>query len=553
MAEEVFTWVTKVPASYVPKIVDELQRLHPKDPASDLPLVALPTLHFANVILFEHPLDPGAAGPPSATLVFEHNIDGPYREYARLCVDKCAAGLNRIYRWCEGYKGGDPEQILSFLAAHRRSPQLFHLGHVDRSVETIRGDFELRRSIRAELAANDPLRKRSPVEQVRELRRMANRPRGWRRVWLNWRPYHEEWTTPPDRQKPTTPLSEIRWKPQVRSWWRALRAGFLMALGSLLGAALIVLLHPYFPAAVVAVAEFGIVFGVVHRTSADARIVRGLIVAGVVVLVAAAAANGALALVLKRPLTIAAALVLMPVAALFLHNAYILATLKPARFPKLAAGDVLGLLEVEDTDEHGIYNHVAGLSIFRDAPGAEQHVSSTRQPSRVRLAWRRLRTRAALWTLNLFYRTQFVKGKLVTIPSIHFASWTLFDDGLLFLTNYEGSADRYLDDFFESLAQGVAFIWHDTAPFPRTTDPRRLKVWVRQSQTLAVLRYRADAYANLTVAAINNNTYIRRRLLNGWSPKTAQRFLDRLETTLPEDPSLLDSVDRQLRRAASTS
>jgi hypothetical protein len=80
-----------------------------------------------------------------------------------------------------------------------------------------------------------------------------------------------------------------------------------------------------------------------------------------------------------------------------------------------------------------------------------------------------------------------------------------------------------------------------------------LKVWVRQSQTLAVLRYRADAYANLTVAAINNNTYIRRRLLNGWSPKTAQRFLDRLETTLPEDPSLLDSVDRQLRRAASTS
>src|SRR5207244_376747 len=118
-----------------------------------------------------------------------------------------------------------------------------------------------------------------------------------------------------------------------------------------------------------------------------------------------------------------------------------------------------------------IYNHVAGLSVMKTGLRG----------------FRRLRTWLTLWFLNLIYRTYFVKGKLVSIPSIHFAQWNLIDDGLLFLTNYDGSADSYLDDFFNSLAAGVAFIWDDTAAFPGTTDPRLLKRWVRENQVLAAV------------------------------------------------------------------
>jgi hypothetical protein len=188
--------------------------------------------------------------------------------------------------------------------------------------------------------------------------------------------------------------------------------------------------------------------------------------------------------------------------------------------PKVKAR-VPHLLEAEDLyEKNSHYNHVAGLSELK--PGAR---------------WlRSLRTRLALELLNLFYRTEYVKGKLVNIPSIHFAQWSVVNHRyVLFLTNYDGPADSYLDDFFNNLAFGVAFIWQDTRIFPMSIDPRRLKMWVREGQTLASARYRASVYNGLTVAAINNNTFIRNRLLHGRTEASARRWLRRFATT-PEEP-----------------
>jgi hypothetical protein len=193
------------------------------------------------------------------------------------------------------------------------------------------------------------------------------------------------------------------------------------------------------------------------------------------------------------------------------------------------------LVEAEDRDEHSIYNHVAGLSRLR--------------PDFRGVRW--LRTVLALWFLNLFYRTYFVKGKLVTIPSIHFAQWSLVDgQRLLFLTNYDGSADSYLDDFFNSLAEGVAFIWFDTLLFPRTSDPRLLKLWVRTGQTLASVRYRAPVYQELSVAHIINNNFIRTRLLCGRGDASARRWLRRFATT-PVEPSALSRFIGWLKPSAN--
>ena len=109
------------------------------------------------------------------------------------------------------------------------------------------------------------------------------------------------------------------------------------------------------------------------------------------------------------------------------------------------------------------------------------------------------------------------------------------------MTHYDGPADSYLDDFFNSLALGVAFIWHDTQPFPMTIDPRRLKVWVRKGQTEAAVRYRAAVYDGLTVGAINSNTYIRNRLLRGRGQASARRWLRRF-ATIPDEPAVLSRL-----------
>jgi hypothetical protein len=208
--------------------------------------------------------------------------------------------------------------------------------------------------------------------------------------------------------------------------------------------------------------------------------------------------------------------------------------------PRPVSPDVMtrvpALLEAEDLPVNGHYNHVAGLSELE-----------SRRP------WlRRLRTRLAMGVLNLFYRTEYVKGRLVTIPSIHFAQWSLVENGryLLFLTNYDGPADSYLDDFFNSLALGVAFIWQDTKPYPWTTDPRRLKLWVREGQTLAAVRYRNPVYDGLTVTAINNNAYIRKRLLTRRSASGARRWLRRFTTT-PAEPTRLSRVSGWVKELAA--
>ena len=194
------------------------------------------------------------------------------------------------------------------------------------------------------------------------------------------------------------------------------------------------------------------------------------------------------------------------------------------------------LLEAEDLPKNSHYNHVAGLSKLK--PGL--------------FFWLRcVRTWLALELLNLFYRTEYVKGKLVTIPSIHFAQWSLVNRRyLLFLTNYDGPADSYLDDFFHTLAFGVAFMWQDTLDFPMSIDPRRLKMWVRQEQTLACVRYRAPVYDGLTVTAINNNTYIRKRLLRRLSASDAQRWLRRF-ASIPEEPTVFSRVAGWVKQAAA--
>ena len=111
-------------------------------------------------------------------------------------------------------------------------------------------------------------------------------------------------------------------------------------------------------------------------------------------------------------------------------------------------------------------------------------------------------------------------GQLGGIPTIHFAKWLLVDDDtrLLFLSNYDSSWESYLGDFVDRAAVGLNLAWACTEEYPHTfllalqgaTDEERFKAWSRAHQRPTQVFY--TAYPELSIAALNNNTWIRNGL-----------------------------------------
>jgi hypothetical protein len=112
------------------------------------------------------------------------------------------------------------------------------------------------------------------------------------------------------------------------------------------------------------------------------------------------------------------------------------------------------------------------------------------------------------------------QGSLSGITSIHFARWVVIDGGkrLLFLSNYDGSWENYLDDFIDLASIGLTAIWSNTTGFPRSyflvyggaQDELLFKTLVRQSQRPSIVWY--SAYGDLSMQNIQNNAAIREGL-----------------------------------------
>jgi hypothetical protein len=163
-------------------------------------------------------------------------------------------------------------------------------------------------------------------------------------------------------------------------------------------------------------------------------------------------------------------------------------------------------------EDHIVQNHMASLCYVK--PG-----------------WfRRTTLKLVLYLTNLVARVS-THGKLSGLDSLHFAHWALIDNGrrLLFLTNYDGSWENYLDDFIDKAAIGLTGIWSNTVNFPRTRflvlggarDEKRFKAIARKTQAYTNVWY--SAYPDLTVRGIDNNSDLREDLY---------RSLDQAETKL---------------------
>ncbi len=89
---------------------------------------------------------------------------------------------------------------------------------------------------------------------------------------------------------------------------------------------------------------------------------------------------------------------------------------------------------------------------------------------------------------------------------------------LLFVSNYDGSWDSYLDDFTLKAAGGLTLAWAHSIGFPRSRlmywggaaqGPEFID-WSRRSMVPTLVWY--SAYPGLSVANINRNTRLRKAI-----------------------------------------
>jgi hypothetical protein len=162
----------------------------------------------------------------------------------------------------------------------------------------------------------------------------------------------------------------------------------------------------------------------------------------------------------------------------------------------------------------------------------------------------------------------FVKGKLLNIPTIHFARWVRIDKGkhVLFFSNFDGNWEQYLGDFIDQSGWGLTAIFSNTVNFPKTSfmgllgiipvvlgkipglvtrvprmpvtlpgtnmvltggayDEEHFLAWSRSTQIPTQVWY--CPYRHLSIKNINNNTKIRNELREDLNEAQAKLFLKR--------------------------
>ena len=195
------------------------------------------------------------------------------------------------------------------------------------------------------------------------------------------------------------------------------------------------------------------------------------------------------------------------------------------------AGAVAAIMRREN---YAAQNHLAALSVMK--PG-----------------WlRRFTLRLSLWSSRELVTRYFRPGYLGDLGTINFARWVVVPNtgDLLFLSNYGGSWESYLEDFITKAHSGLTGIWSNTVGFPKTsnlfidgaTDGDRFKRWARRQQIPTAFWY--TAYPDLTTANIRANAAIRQGVGAVMTEDEAQTWVSLFGSKV-RPVSALDSVEIQ--------
>jgi hypothetical protein len=176
---------------------------------------------------------------------------------------------------------------------------------------------------------------------------------------------------------------------------------------------------------------------------------------------------------------------------------------------------------VVDREDRQLQNHLASVTFVK--------------PGRFRL----IVLKVVFAVVILAVRLVANRGKLGGITSVHFARWVLTSDDttVVFLSNFDGSWESYLNDFIDLAAFGLNAVWANTDNrigyppakfliFGGARDGDRLKAYARYSQVRSRVWY--SAYPDLTVDNIGNNIEIREKLFADLDDQDTETWLRRL-------------------------
>ena len=167
----------------------------------------------------------------------------------------------------------------------------------------------------------------------------------------------------------------------------------------------------------------------------------------------------------------------------------------------------------------------------RENHTAQNHLFAV---STMKVGWfRRVTLRLALFGVGVAAQKVFQPGFLAALGTIHAARFFMLPgtNKLLFLSNYGGSWQSYLDDFISQAHLGLTAVWSNAADFPRAnnlafggaTDGDRFKRWARRQQLPTLFWY--GAYPELTTARVRTNAAIRIGLASTPTEREAHDWL----------------------------
>jgi len=171
----------------------------------------------------------------------------------------------------------------------------------------------------------------------------------------------------------------------------------------------------------------------------------------------------------------------------------------PEVCPRPPSADLDALLELEDRDITNQYTAIGAVK-----PGL----------------FRRWLLTVLLVLTNFACRQIFTRGYLARVQTIHFAHWLFLDDKsrVLFVSNYDGSHQGYMDDFINKVGWGLNLLFSNGVGWPRTRwlifggsrIEQSFKYYQRRHQVPTQVWYKA--YPGLALVEMKRNQRIRRGL-----------------------------------------
>ena len=148
--------------------------------------------------------------------------------------------------------------------------------------------------------------------------------------------------------------------------------------------------------------------------------------------------------------------------------------------------------------------------------------------------FRKLTLALSLWGIRQLVTHAYRPGFVLDMGTIHYAKWFRLPktDKLIFLSNFDGSWESYLEDFIMKAHPGQTAAWSNGVGFPKTrfliydgaSDGDRFKRWVRRQQVPTQFWY--SHFPDLTTDQIRNNAIIHQGLARANTDSAARSLLD---------------------------